>query len=350
MFFQTAETIDQSIATKTIRNVFIELEKTEDTDQMLQQHQYQYVEDAKHIYVIGEDAMRLARMVPGKIELRRPLQDGVLNAGEEMKMLVLNELIKSTIGHAPTSTSVVCTCVSSAPVDGSPNNTFHERRLKGMFEHLGWNTVVIEEALAVILNERPTLIDTDGTEVPYTGLGISFGSGRVNAVLAYKGMTAVGMSASRSGDWIDREVASQLAIPQAKVTAYKERELDFDSIEDAILNGKEISDLPFALDSYYEAMLRYVFEMFANKFHTVKSDFERPLDIVVAGGTSMPKGFIGKLERVVRGLDLPFKIKEIRHSSDPRNSVVKGLLVRAQLAAKDLAKKAAATTADDLLK
>lgn len=713
MFFQTAENDSGGkVDTRSIRNAFTDLEMTDATKQMLDQNAFHYVTDKKNAYVIGDDAMNLARMLPGKVELRRPLQDGVLNAGEDMKMLVLNELIRSTIGKAPDKKSVVCTCVSSAPIDGSANNTFHERRLKGMFENQGWHTVIIEEALAVILSERPTIIEDDGTETPYTGIGVSFGAGRVNAVLAYKGVTAVGMSASRClskdtlvmvadglkpisqievgetvitasgvpskvvkvwnngsrdklrrinceslaafpldvtpdhrvlvwgridgkpiwkkaadvtagdllrepvvrfdgsrdhhvcvdddgrrtvvrkskafgrivgaflgdgsvndykdsgayvqialnaaeqgladdyaailgdmfdrncsakvdgsvcrvklhhtavarhfarlcyaadgtkqlnippeqitdtmavgilqgliesdgnkcgrsgsgyevtntsrsvillahqllnrlgvrhsisvrepreggvncrghqivgslpsyslrissfasrvfdafvshesfggailpsyveravqsvedveysgdvydltiedddhafgvvggvvhncGDWIDKEVAAQINVPVAKVTAYKEKQLDFDAIEEAMMEGRDIDDLPFALDSYYEAMLKYVFEMFATKFNTVKSDFDKPLDIVVAGGTSMPKGFIGKLERVVRSLDLPFQIKEIRHSADPRNAVVKGLLVRASLSAKELAKKdSAASTADDILK
>ena len=350
MFFQTAENnAAGDVETRIVRNAFTDLEMTDATQQMLDQNNFHYVKDAKYAYVIGDDAMNLARMLPGKVELRRPLQDGVLNAGEDMKMLVLNELIRSTIGKAPDKKSVVCTCVSSPPIDGSANNTFHERRLKGMFENQGWTTVVIEEALAVILSERPTVIEEDGNETPYTGIGISFGAGRVNAVLAYKGVTAVGMSASRSGDWIDKEVAAQINLPVAKVTAYKEKQLDFDAIEEATIEGKDIDDLPFALDSYYEAMLRYVFEMFATKFNAVKSDFDRPLDIVVAGGTSMPKGFIGKLDRVVRALDLPFKIKEVRHSKDPRNAVVKGLLVRAALSAKELTKKDT-VSADDILK
>src|SRR5258705_4758366 len=94
MFFQTAE-FDESGNTvlKTIRNAFVELAKTDDIHDMLRQNKFQWVEDERNVYVIGEDAIRFARMLPGKVELRRPLQDGVLNANEEKKMLVLNELI-----------------------------------------------------------------------------------------------------------------------------------------------------------------------------------------------------------------------------------------------------------------
>jgi hypothetical protein len=76
-------------------------------------------------------------------------------------------------------------------------------------------------------------------------------------------------------------------------------------------------------------MIDYVFKLFGKKFQEVKSQFTQPLDIVVAGGTSMPKGFCKKLEKIVRGMQLPFQIKEVRHAKSPRNAVVEGLLTQA---------------------
>jgi len=39
----------------------------------------------KKYFVVGEDSMRVARMFPGKVELRRPMQDGILNKEEDKK-------------------------------------------------------------------------------------------------------------------------------------------------------------------------------------------------------------------------------------------------------------------------
>ncbi len=346
MFFQAAEaTPTGETAYKTIRNAFIELAKTEDINQMLQTKdgsKFQYVEDDKHVYVIGEDAIRFARVLPGKVELRRPLKDGVLNAGEDQKILVLNELIRSSIGKAPDKKSVVCWCVSSPAVDGSANNTFHQRRVSGMFENQGWNVVTIEEGLAVILAENPSSVDKEGVRLPFTGIGMSFGAGRVNAVLAYKGVTAIGMSTSRSGDYCDREVSAQLNIPIAQATAHKENNLDFDNID-------EENDLDFGYDAYTDEMIKFNVGKFCEKWNSKedKSDFDFPLDIVIAGGTSKPKGFIGKVERAIGKMDVPFKIREIRAAKDPRNTVVTGLLARATIAMKELAKK---DSMDEILK
>lgn len=333
VFFQTAEMGENNIInTKTIRNAFVEMSATEDIEETLKQNKWHYIKDGEHYYVIGEDALKVARMFPGKVELRRPMQDGVLNKGEEKKMVIMSELISSSIGQATDDDSLVCFCVSSESVDGAVDNTFHKARLQGMFERLGYKCKVIEEGLAVVLAERPTIIEADGSESPYSGIGVSFGGGKVNCVLAYKGLPIVGMSVAKSGDYIDKQVSSQTDTPIAQVTAKKERELDFEN-----LNYDD--DVIFALDAYYSEMIRYVFTYFAKKFSQVKSEFDAPLDIVVAGGTSMPKGFCKKIEEVVKKLELPFKIKEVRASKDPRNAVVKGCLAQAIISQKKLTKE-----------
>jgi hypothetical protein len=344
MFFQTAEGDPQGEMTlKVVRNAFIELQKTDDTNETLRQNKFQYVEDEKNVYVIGEDAVRFARMLPGKVELRRPLQNGVLNADEQMKGLVLNELVRSSIGKAPDRRSIVCTCVSSPPVDGSPTNTFHERRLRGMFENQGWQTIIIPEGEAVIWAENPTTVDKEGEKLLATGIGVSFGAGRANIVLSYKGKTSVGISVGRSGDWIDNEVAAQTNTPVVQVRAIKETKLDYGNIDPE-------SDVEFGIDVYTEEALKYTFGRFADQFqsHKEKDKFDFPLDVVIAGGTSMPKGFVAKAEQVLRGLELPFELREVRHAKDPRNTVVKGLLVRAHLALRELQKKE--DNPDNLLK
>ena len=334
MFFQVAETDENGdIKIKTTRNAFVELEDSVDDDieDVLKRNKWQYVQDGNKYYVIGEDALRVAKMFPGRVELRRPMADGVLNKGEDKKLLVLGELIESSLGKAPDNKSVVCICVSSESVDGSMDSTFHKARLTSLFQRLGWNVKVIEEGLAVVLAERPVMIENDGAESPYSGIGLSFGAGRTNCVLAYKGLKVIGMSCARSGDYIDHKVSEQTDTPISQVISKKEKQLDFTNID-------YDDDVIFALDAYYGAMIEFVFNNFSKKFSAVKSQFEGPLDIVVAGGTSMPKGFCKKLEEVIKRMDLPFKIKEIRHSSDPRNSVVKGCLAQASITKKKLEK------------
>jgi hypothetical protein len=330
MFFQTAEYgEDGQIHFKEIRNAFVELEASEDIEQILHQNKWQYVSDQKHYFVIGDDALRVARIFPGKIELRRPMQDGVLNKDEDKKMLIVAKMIESLIGKAPDDKSVVCTCVSSDSVDGSMDNIFHKARLEAFLSRLGWKVKVIEEGHAVILSERPVLVEKDGTEVPYSGIGISAGAGRVNCVLAYRGLPIIGMSTTHAGDWVDRKVAEQTNTPISQVINIKETKLDFTNID-------YNDDILFCLDAYYTSMVEFVFKKFAEKFAKVKSQFEVPIEIVVAGGTSMPNGFGKKIKSVISTLELPFEIKNIRRAANPRNAVVTGCLAQAVITQKKL--------------
>jgi len=318
MFFQVA---DENQEVTTIRNAFVEISGIDDIEDILKQNGWQYVKDDRGYYVIGEDSLRVAQMF-AKVQLRRPLQDGVLNKDEDKKMLVLGEMINSTVGRAPDSKSVICTCISSPSVDGSVDNTYHEARLKSMFTRLGWNVRIIEEGYAVVLSECPTMEEKDGSISKFSGLGLSFGAGRINCVLAYKALPVIGMSTIRSGDWVDQQVSEQLGIPISQVTARKERGIDFDNIDID-------DDFEFAINAFYGAMLKYVFSHFGKKFDEIKSDFTAPLEIVVAGGTSMPKGFCKKVTEVIKGMDLPFELKGVRSASDPRNAVVFGCLAQA---------------------
>jgi len=333
-FFQTAEkNKNGDIEFKTIRNAFVELEGYEDADieQILKQNDWQYVADGKHYYIIGESCLKVARMFP-KIKIRRPMECGVLNKGENKKMLIMASIIENAIGKAEDDKSVVCYCVSSPVIDGSGDNIFHKNRIEGMIKRLGFKTKCEEEAMGIIYSERPVVIDENGEKIPYSGIAISFGAGRTNIVLAYRGLKILGMSLSRGGDYIDKKVSEQTDFDIAKIIHTKETKLDFNKIDFD-------DDIIFALDSYYTNLIQYSFKNFSKKFKEIKSEFEGELDIVIAGGTSCPPGFRDKVEEVVRELDLPFKIKDIIQSKDPRNSVVKGLLTQAIITQKKLEKE-----------
>ena len=102
MFFQTAEMKGgDEISFQEIRNAFIELDETEESTEALSQNNWKYIHDESEgkYYVLGEDALKMAKMFPGKLELRRPMKDGVLNKGEGKKMLVLSDIIERSLGR-----------------------------------------------------------------------------------------------------------------------------------------------------------------------------------------------------------------------------------------------------------
>ena len=319
---------------KTIRNVFVELSSFEndDIEQILKQNNWEYVVDNNHYFVTGEDSLKIARLFP-EIKIRRPMQNGVLNKGEDKKMLIMASMIERAIGKAEDENSVVCYCVSSPVVDSNDfDNTFHKNRLEGMIKRLGFIPKCVDEGIGVLFSERPVVTTKEGEEVPYSGLSISWGAGRTNAVLAYRGLQILGMSCNRGGDYIDKMVVQNTDAPISKVIHIKENKLDFNSLD-------YDDDIIFALSVYYQNLIEYVFKNFAKKFKENKSTFDFPIPIVIAGGTAMPPGFRDKVAEVVSKLDLPFEVGNITISKDPRNSVVKGLLTQAIISQKKLKEK-----------
>ncbi|NJL70434.1 MAG: hypothetical protein HC888_01890 [Candidatus Competibacteraceae bacterium] len=324
MFFQVAEREpDGTISTKSTRNAFVELEASADVEDILNSNKWQFIKDGNNFYVIGEDAMKVANILPGKVELRRPLQDGVLNSGEEKKILILQQLAKGGLGEpSKDGKNIVCFCVSSLSADGSVDSASHKARLMGLFKSLGWTPYVIDEAYAVVLSENPKIIE-DGIEIPLSGIGLSCGAGRTNIVLSYKGLQLIGASCARGGDWIDKKVHESTDKPLSVITRAKETRLDFGNIDFD-------DDIIFALDVYYGEMIKFVFSKFSHAFKQLeKESIQSPIPVIIAGGTSMPKGFCKKVEEVVKELDLPFEISEIRHAAEPRDAVVKGCMTQA---------------------
>ena len=331
-FLQVAEKDGKDINIKTIRNAFVELiesEDMEDIENILKKNNWQYIRDGKSFFVCGEDSIKISRMFPA-IEIRRPMQSGILNKNEKKNMLIMASLVENALGGKNLDdNSLVCFCVSSESIDTEIDSIFHRSRLESMIKRLNYKVKCIPEALAVILSEKPEIVEKDGSVSPYSGIGISAGAGKVNCMLAYKGLPILAFSSSKSGDFVDKKVAEQTDATLGQVIYSKENKLDFNNIDYQ-------DDIIFALDAYYSNMIEYTFKNFAKKFKKVKSQFETPLDIVLAGGTSMPNGFENKVRKVVQELDLPFEVKEIRKSKDPRNSVVKGLLIQAIISQKKM--------------
>ena len=333
-FLQSAEKNEKGeIEFKTVRNAFVELENRhgiDDVEAILKQNKWQYVTDGKHYYVTGEDSYAVSRIFPS-IQLRRPMQDGVLNKDEDKKMLIMASMIENLVGKAISSDSLICFCVSSEAVDGASDSVFHKNRVDSMFKRLGWKTKIIEEGMAIILSEKPILITRDGEKIPYSGLAISLGAGRANAVLAYRGLQILGMSCGKAGDEIDKKVSEQTGISISQVSYIKENKLDFGNIDFE-------DDVIFALDCYYSNILEYIFRNFSKKFKKIKSQFEGKIPIIFAGGTSNPPGFVEKAKKIINTLDLPFEIGNIKVSKNPLNSVVKGLLIQAIISQKKIIK------------
>ena len=134
-------------------------------------------------------------------------------------------------------------------------------------------------------------------------------------------------SAARSGDWVDERAARMSGQPKTRVIRVKERELDFNNID-------EDNEIILALECYYDELIRYVFTAFADRFNSSKGSIDHPIDIILSGGTASPPGFGDRVKAILDKMKLPFEINEVRLAKDMLRATAKGCYVRAKQAAK----------------
>ena len=129
-----------------------------------------------------------------------------------------------------------------------------------------------------------------------------------------------------SGDWIDRMSAVSSAEPDSVVQVEKEN----GSWEIGKISDNRILS---AVSTYYVRLIEYTAQLLAHKLNQVTTlpRFAEPLPIIVSGGTSLAKGFVGQIDKEIRKHELPFKIKEVRPASEPLRAVARGCLIAASM-------------------
>ncbi len=323
------------------RNCFLQSATTDDTEDTLKENNWAYVKHDNEFYILGEDAIKLKNLltvgskdeniVATKIgELRRPMQHGLLNTGEEkLSIAIIQKLIANLLGKPAFPGEVLCFCVPGNPIDNNVTVVFHKTMLMNFLKTLGYTVECIPEALAIIFSQRPVVDDPDEGEIPFSGIAFSFGSGMCNICFAFKKMPLINFSIQNCGDWIDKEASKVAGINISAMTRYKESKLD--------LNKIDYSDMRQAgLDIFYQNMIEHALTNFANKFNQLDNPIEAPLEIVVAGGTASVPGFLDKFKNVMSGLDLPFKVKEVKMADNPFYAVSHGCLIKSIAAERKL--------------
>jgi len=131
------------------------------------------------------------------------------------------------------------------------------------------------------------------------------------------------------GDFIDRMVSESRGIPISDATAEKEKP-DFNLLEPK-------DDIEEAITIFYKNTLEYVLEhtVIAMEQHKNNIKLSEPLSVVIAGGTSMPKGFLQLLTNALKENPLPIPVGKVWQAQNPVMAVCKGCLRVAQKALED---------------
>ncbi len=294
-------------------NAFIPVPYSRFTENILGQNGIAYYREGDELIIYGSATEKFANMF--NAECRRPMADGILNPRERAGWPVLEAILQTLIPKARAQGEILAFSVPAAADGREASLTYHEAALRAHFESLGYKAVAINEGLAVIFSE----LEAEN----FTGIGISCGGGMCNAALAYLSIPSILFSITKGGDYIDTAVGAVVNEPATRVKVQKEETLDL------ARPGRD--KLEKALHVYYQDVVDSLVEALRRAVSSVEKlpRTERPIPIVLSGGTSKPRGFRELFERTLRSKPFPIEISEVRMAGDPLAATARGALIAA---------------------
>jgi len=315
------QTEDGTFVNRFHRNMLYPLDINDESADLLERSNYFFVKTNDKYFVVGEDALNLVNAI-GKGNIIRPMKDGILNPSLKESSDLLFYIIKAIIGNPIIPNESLRFTLPANPIDRDIDNLFHQKVLNSFFTKLGYSSKPVNEAMCIVYDCNPVMKSEEG-EIPLTGIATSWGAGMTNVALAFKGMSLVEFSCTKSGDNIDEQAEKVTGISRSKIVKTKEKKLDLDNVD--------MSDrVQAALSIYYDETIDRIVSSISNKFKEKTSEMDGKIEWIVAGGTSMVKGFTKRLEAAIQKVGVPFDILRIRNSSHPFYSVGQGACIRAQ--------------------
>jgi len=308
-----ARRTSEGVVSDRMRDAFIDLPR--EHKKMLKLSGMNYVETGDDLVIVGDDAYTIANMFSR--EVRRPLQSGLVSAGEINALEILGILVRHVLGDPVEENEVCYFSVPAAPVDALDRDViYHRGVLERIVTDCGFKAHPSNEALAIIYSEC--------SKDKFSGIAFSFGSGMTNVALAMGTIEGLSFSVARGGDWIDHGAAKSTGSTQARMCALKEKGLNLMDPQ-----GREQE----ALTVYYKNLIEYAIDNVAKEFDKIKGKFSlpKPIPIVVSGGTSKAGGFLEFFKQVFdeKRAKFPIEVSEVRAAKEPLEAVARGLLVQA---------------------
>jgi hypothetical protein len=293
-------------------NAFVTIPYSKMTENALQKEGVPYAIDSNEIMVHGNESERFADLLDK--DIRRPMTRGVLNPDEPDSVKLIRELTASIAGKAAKGAKL-CFSVPAATLGAEENLTYHEATIRQIVTELGYEAKSINEGLAVVYAELESS--------NYTGIGISCGGGLCNVCVSYLSVPVISFSIPKAGDYIDSSAASVTGERANRMRILKEQSFH--------INGHFTDKLQQVLNVYYDDMIQSLVEGLRNAFKGARNvpKVSKPIPLVLSGGTTMPKGFRDRFEKILRESEFPIGLSEIRMAADPLTTTAKGALVAA---------------------
>lgn len=313
-FVYCAQMGGERVIFRSQRDAFFDVEVSDFAKEIFKKLGVRYIQKGVRLYVVGEEAIRFANIF--NRNTRRPMRRGVVSPEEEDAIPMIELIIKNVLGAPRREGETVCFSLPGDPVDADFDVVYHTNLIRSMVARWGYTPRPVNEALAVVVSELAS--------EHFTGLGLSFGGGMVNFCLAHLSVPIFSFSVAKAGDWIDEQAAKVTGSTASKVCAIKEKSLD-------LTKGAGFSRIEHALATYYDHLIEYVLTHIKAEIERTRNipTFERPIAMVVSGGTASVPGFLNRFNAVLSRMQFPLKVGEVRMATEPLYSVAKGALVMA---------------------
>jgi len=282
-------------------------------------------EEAGIAYALGESAVDIAYTM-NNVELKRPMSAGCLNPKEKYAQQIMSIMMHSLVGDIKED-GVLYYSVPANAINEETDADYHSKILEAIFR--AYKSETGNSVDAHPINEALALVYAELADKAYTGIGISFGAGMINLCFAMYGNPVFQFSIVNSGDWIDKMAAK--ATGETPTFINKEKlQLDLAETSDSLVQR--------AIKAQYELMMQRTvkeikrgIEGAGNKARNKDKDGKDiPIDIIIAGGTSLPNGFDTMFSDIVAKSNLPIALGNIIRPKDPLYSVARGCLVAAE--------------------
>ena len=304
----------ERVKSKAELNAFIAVPFSKFTENILKQNKVSYqLNGGTTLQVYGNEAARFANVF--NTEVRRPMNGGTLNPNEEYSMSVMQAIIQQLVRKTKNGETMRFSVPGALRNDGSPNLVYHEAMLRDLLGSMGYNAKGINEGLAVVFAELE--------KENFSGIGISCGGGMCNVALAFMSIPVMTFSMNKAGDYIDRNVGNVTGELPTRIRLIKEESLD--------LSRAPQNKYESALHIYYDDVVLSLVESLRSALAETKNlpRIDKPIPIVLSGGTAKPKGFLEKFQQALKQDGFPLEISEIRMAADPLTATARGCLIAA---------------------
>jgi hypothetical protein len=309
----SAQCQDTDILFGTQLNAFTTIPFAKLTEGVLKKERVPHVVQDAEITVYGDESERFANLFHS--ETRRPMRRGVLNPDEVNSAAMVREIVTLVTGERRSRGQKLCFSIPAAPLGAGEQVATHQIQMSKLLTDLGYEVRSIPEGLAVIYGELES--------ANYTGIGISCGGGLCNVCLSYLSVPVFSFSIPKAGDYIDSSAGNDRGESATRIRTIKEESFCF--------NGHFASKVHQSIGEYYDDMMHALVAAIRDTFAGVQSmpKLNRPIPLVLAGGSVLVTGFRDRFEKILRETELPVAISEVRLAANPQHSTARGALVAA---------------------